>query len=350
MAVLGAWGWGAGNKTFYSDSGWTIDASHTLSTLAGRRHLNPNGYGGECALVVDTNLITTTPLVSTTARWFHAYIVPKNTGSPTTYVLHFLRSGGATFWVRVNSTGTVDLLSGTLYFAATLLASSGGAINPNVGHWFAIYANVSASGEAKVYVDGALVVSFTGNTQGAGSSDWDQVALAHNGVGSGGLTPEYCISDIIITDEGSTSPRPELFTQVIPVGGLASGNLTGNPITGASRYQNIDEGGSAGAVDNVDYNEGTAISDEDLYTTVDPTLDAASIAMVNVWGWAERSGAITQAQLSVKPGSTVYYQTAVTLPASGWQAFSYILETDPDTAAAWTDSALNSLEIGVKFS
>lgn len=350
MAVLGAWGWGAGDKSFYADAGWTINVNHVLVTDAAKRHLNPEGYGGEWALEVDTNGITTTPTQSTSARWFHAYIVPRVPASPTTFVLHFMRSTGASFWVRVNSTGVIELLTGTLYFAATVIATSAGTINPNVGHWYAIYAHVNNAGQARVLVDGTEVVAFTGDTQGAATAGWDQVALAHNGLGSGGIAPDYCISDIVITDDGPTSPLPELFTQVIPVDGTVSGNLTGVPTTGANRYQNIDEGGVNGAVENSAYNEGTVANDEDLYSTADPSLDADEIAMVNVWGWCSRSGGINQAELSVQTGGSVTYAAGVTLPASGWQAVPYYLETDPNTAAQWVTGTLASLRIGVKFS
>lgn len=344
MAVLLATSWEAGVKAFYSKAGYTFVGPQNLITTS-RTH----GGGSSYALDVRNNQDVATPAFSTTARWIHAYVTPVNSLSTETWVWTFVRNGGATFWVRVTSSGIVELLKGSFYFAATLLASSALPINPGVSHWFAIKLEaISVGGSAEVWVDGALVVSFTGNCQGAALPDWDQVYFASNGFGQSGLTPDYTIDDLIIVDDSTGRLPEQLCLGVRRPSSVVSGNLTGVPVTGSDRWQNISEV----PVDEASYNEAVNSGDEDEYGLTPLSVAGSTILCAVVWTTAERTGSLTQIEASVRSGSTIYYGAPETIAASGWSSHDLILETDPDTSAAWTPAAADSLTLraGARFS
>lgn len=344
MAVVLATSWEAGIKGYYSQAGYTIlGGSNVLTTL--RTH----GAGSAYALDVRDNQDVSTPVISTSARWVHAYVTPADSGSPQTYVWTFARSGGATFWLRIGANGAVSLLRGTLYFAASVVATGAAPINPAVAHWIAVKLDAqTVGGVAEVWIDGALVVSFAGDTQGAGTAGWDQVYFASNGFGQAGLTPDYTMDDLIITDDTTGRLAEQLCLGVRRPSSVFAGNLTGVPVTGSDRWQNVDDV----PADQSDYNEAAAPGDGDGYGLTSLTVAGGSILCVVVWTEAERSGAITQIEPSVLSGGTLLYGPAETIAASGWSSHALILETDPDTSVAWTPAAADSvtLRAGARFS
>jgi hypothetical protein len=343
MAVLLATSWEAGIESYYSQAGYTIVGVPNIVTTS-RTH----GAGSTYALDVRSNQDVATPVISTSARWVHAYITPADSGAPQTYVWTFVRSGGATFWVRIGAAGAVSLLRGTLYFAATVLATSGSAIDPAVPHWIAVKLDAqTVGGVAEVWVDGALVVSFSGDTQGAGSSGWDQVYFASNGFGQAGLTPDYTMDDLIIVDDTTGRLAEQLCLGVRRPSSVYAGNLTGVPVTGSGRWQNVDEA----PADQSDYNEASASGEQDGYDLTSLTVAGGSILCVVVWTEAERSGSLTQIEASVQSGGTLAYGPPETIAASGWSSHDLILETDPDTGLAWTPAAADSatLRAGARF-
>jgi len=345
MAVLLATSWEAGIKDYYSQAGYTIIGALNLITTS-RTH----GGGSAYALDVKNNQDVGTPTISTTARWVHGYITPVNPLSTQTYVLTFVRGGTATFWVRVGSGGYVELLRGYFLFMATVVATSSSPINPNISHWFAIKLEaLSSGGSAEVWVDGALVVSFSGDTRGHPSdSGWDQVYFASNNFGQSGLTPEYTIDDLIITDDSTGRLAEQFCLGVRRPSSVYGGTLVGTPETNADRWKNIDEA----PTDQADYNEASSSGEEDGYNLTNLSVPASSILCAVVWTEASRSGSLTQIEASVMSNGTLVYGAPETIAASGWSSHDLILETDPDTGTAWTPAAVDSITLraGARFS
>jgi len=345
MAVLLATSWEAGVKDYYLQAGYTINGILALVTTS-RTH----GAGSSYALDVRNNQDVAIPTISTTARWVHGYITPADSLSPQTYILTFVRNGTATFWVRVGAGGYIELLRGYFLFAATVVATSSSPINPNVSHWFAIKLEaLSVGGSAEVWVDGALVVSFSGDTRGHPSdSDWDQVYFASNGFGQAGLAPDYTIDDLIITDDSTGRLEEQFCLGVRRPSSVFGGNLVGTPETNADRWKNIDEA----PTDQADYNEASSNGDEDSYNLTNLTVSSSSILCAVVWTEASRSGSLTQIEASVVSNGTSLYGTPETIAASGWSSHDLILETDPDTGTAWTPAAADSITLraGARFS
>ncbi len=74
-----------------------------------------------------------------------------------------------------------------------------------------------------------------------------------------------------------------------------------------------------------------------------------SVLFVAVVVEGERAGAITGLELGTKGAGSVTYQTAQTLPGSGSGCVAVWLPEDPDTAAAWTESAVDALSLAVRL-
>jgi len=341
MAVLYATSFEGGSVAYMILAGWT---GSNLAIHSGTRvHRTLAGVGGSFAMdITGAGVLTRTPVFSTTSRWFHTYFAPQDADTPATAVFVFERSGAFTFTVRINPTGTIELIRGDT--AGTVVATSAGVINRGVPHWLAIQLLAAdAAGTCEVWSDGVLVVSFTGDTKAHTTlANWDQVRLV-----ASGFSADHTIDDVIVTDS-TTGRVVEHVAPVMVVDGVSSGNLTGVPVTGANRYQNVDEGGANGATSQTDYNQAVAVNDEDIYTLSDPPTPTSVLCAV-FWAEAARSGGITQAEIRVESGATTVSGPVEVLPASDYEANFYIRETDPDTAAAWTAAGLNAAKAGIKF-
>lgn len=339
MPVLYACSFEGGSTPFYQNSGWTMTTTTVVSTL--RRHLTPQGVGGSYTCDSPGGTLTSPGFAVGSARWVH--FAMQSRGAVGVINLGFLRSAGNTFFVRINGGGTIDLLRGAGNIAgATVVATSVLTVNMATMHWFAVqYTGLAAGGLCEVWVDGVLMVTFSGNTRGHATLDnWDQFQWnGVNGAGSNDIT----IDDVIITNAAGGRVA-EQFCQVMVPNAVVSGNLTGVPVTGSSRWQNIDEI----PVSQADYNEAAAISDEDLYEFSNPATPVSVLCAV-AWVEASRSGTITMVAPSVKVGATQVYATPTVLPTTGFAAVPYIRETDPATSLAWTGAGLNALQAGARF-
>lgn len=348
MAVTYACSFEAGLAAVYTSIGWTFGSLVTLSTSSALRHLDGSGVGGTYALAIDggANPSCVTPGLPTTSRWVHAWVAPRTPASPKTFVWSFLKSSGATFFVRFNSSGYIELLRGTFLFSATVIATSATTYGTGVGHWIAVeLLAASSGGAASVWVDGVELVTFSGDTAGAASDGWDQIGFAGTGWGTTGLTPDYGIEDLLLTD-ATTGRLDEQYCQVLRPVSVVSGNLTGTGSTGSARWENLDDA----PADTADYNAAAAADDEDLYGLGNLAASPEVVTVAAVWSYASRSGSgVTASRHRLVSGASDTYQASHTLPSSGWLGVVDLVEEDPATSAAWTEAALAGLQVGIQF-
>lgn len=90
------------------------------------------------------------------------------------------------------------------------------------------------------------------------------------------------------------------------------------------------------------------VGDYDLYDVESYPPASANIKAVNQIVWAKKTDATVRTMnLTTKSGATTTDSSAVTL-ATSYAGYSRLYETDPNTAAAWTVSGVNALQIGQK--
>lgn len=344
MAVLFACSFEAGRTSFYIEGGWAIGGDHA-GVGSSRVHVDPNGVGGDYALDLGGVTYVAIPTQDPAqAETVHFAWQPRAAGSPVQQIWEFTRNAGRTFIVRINTSGYIDLirLDGPI-FAGTIVASSATPIVLGTPHWFAIRLVAATSGgEVEVYVDGALVVSYTGNTQGHATLDgWDRFAPAGVDV----VGSDCTIDDVIVTDS-VTGVLAEHYAKAQRPASVVSGVLVGTPTTGSGRWANVSEDPASTS----EYNTASSSGDEDRYglTPIGTTPD--SILCAVVWVEGARSGGLTQIEALLSSGGTDAYSAApYVLPGSGHGVHSLLLEDDPDTAAAWTPAGLDAAVVGARF-
>ncbi len=343
MAILFFANFAAGTVAYYTSQGWAMGSSG-LSSVAGAQHRSPNGIGSTYALDLNNTGTITSPTIGGTPRFFHYYIVPQTPTSPNSESILFRKSGGVTASMSLRATGLIEVRRGTstTHTTNTLLATSTTAINRAVGHWVAVELNAQdAGGTFTVWVDGIQMVTFAGDTKGhATTAGWDSFDPKQT------PSDDDCfITDIIVTDN-TTGRLGEQYVQTLLPTSVDSGNLVGVAVTGANRYQNIDEIPTSQA----DYNHGAAVNDEDLYGYSDP--GTAFVVITTVVAAAEAitvaAGALANGEISYKRSGATSYG-AVNPVGTTWEAWDRVLDVDPDTGVAWTGANINAALFGVRF-
>lgn len=150
---------------------------------------------------------------------------------------------------------------------------------------------------------------------------------------------------------GSGAPAGPITGQS---GGRRTWQIWGNCTGTASNFALVDKppGALIGfpTAQTVDYIASSNAGDEDLYTLKDLTGTVASIACVQVSALLSKdSGGARTMDLRVKSGSAdaAGTQSNFAISTSPVQ-YSTVFETDPNTSAAWTGTAVNNMTAGVK--
>ncbi len=97
-----------------------------------------------------------------------------------------------------------------------------------------------------------------------------------------------------------------------------------------------------------DYVEDGTTGNRDIYTFDNSTDNFATIYGVIGWGYSKYvSGAINYHLVASSNGTE--NESSNRAASSDWHYDGYVLETDPDTSNAWTDSTINALKFGFEI-
>lgn len=260
---------------------------------------------------------------------------------------HFLFAGwgdsGATqhATIQVGTSGQIQACR-----AATVVASSAvGVIIPGAWNYIEFRATIAdAGGVIEIKVNGVQVVNFTGDTKNAGTAtNFDMVTLS----GATQTDPLVAYDDVYIANTLGSAPSNTFLGEVVvqtllPTGAGASTGLT--PIGSPNNWENVDEVPFSMA----DYNASNVVGAHDSYAmgNVDAATGTIYGVQTNVVASKTGVGAASLKPL-VRSGGTDYFDATAALTASP-TLLSAIRETDPATAAAWTVSGVNSVEVGAE--
>jgi hypothetical protein len=247
----------------------------------------------------------------------------------------------AIFW----STDTnVYFLRGTT--AGTILGSATVGTQP-VAQWHSYQFRVvihNTAGSFELRKNGATspIISLSGiNTRGATNNYTNHIQLTRPN------TNNVWCDDLLICDDTGTANNSwtgDIRIETMFADGVgASSDFT--PTGAATGWQ-------ANTTNNGDtsYSAGTTAGQQDLYAITDMPTNPTSIKAVIPFIIARKTdaGARTLA-VRVKSGSAEV--NATTNPSVGqtYTASSVVMETDPDTSAAWTKSAVDALQVGPRI-
>ena len=271
----------------------------------------------------------------------HLYLVASTLGS-----LQLWRGDGRTI-----------ATSGAPYTAygpnGTMLASTANGVIDAGWHYIELGATIdSSTGTATVCMDGATVLTFTGNTRNGGTLvNIDTIMQASAGfldvhdlvnVGIGSII----MDDLYIANSAGSVNNTLLgdvrVQTLAPTGAGSSTGLT--PTGSSSNYANVNEVPDSTAT----YNASSVSGTRDTYAMADLVSTSASVFGVQQTSVMFKSdaGAATM-KAAQKSGATVSYGATRTLSTSP-MLYRDMFEINPATSAAYTTSEVNALEAGAE--
>lgn len=222
------------------------------------------------------------------------------------------------------------------YTTNNVCTSASGLLSANgVWHYIELVLTRSATvGAVTVYCDGAAVATASGvNT---GSASIDAISMASDG--SFGTTRIF--DDLYVTNTAARVGERRIDT-LRPSADTAQKDWT--PSTGTTNFNLVNE---TVVNDDTNYVSSSTVGNKDLYDVADLPFTPASINAVQVTMVARKDDAGTrQSRSNLKSGATTANGATNSL-ASSYQMFRDMYETDPNTSAAWTASAVNAAQIG----
>jgi len=321
-------GWEVGDIGFYKQAGWNF--TWTPCALATTHvHKSSEQIGGQYSLFLSANSLVFTPNVDSSARWVHFWVYQEARGASYGSTFRFFNVIGSQISVNFVSTGHIVLRRGS--YTGAVLATSSLPISWG-GHWVAIEAVCQTSGGVcNIYVDGVLMVSYSGNTQGTVQPQWGFVCFWDS-------QEALYIDDLFITD-ATDGMQPEMYGYAMPV--VANGTSSWTPY-GLASWENV----STFSLTPVNYNLAPVLNFLDTYQTSYANPRSVTVGWVGV-----------NASVSSTGGLGVYTAASVgTLGLSsvklvgGPGTVASVVGVHPinaGTGLAWTQSDLGSLQIGL---
>lgn len=270
-------------------------------------------------------------------------------------LIMFRRNGGGSdqLSVHLNSNTSIEIRRGGGTgdqggIPGTLLATTAaGIISINVWHWieFKATCRTGVNGSAEVRLNGVTILSITGvNTANSGVDGIDQVRF---GSGASGSTTDNRWDDCIIWDT-TGSVNNDFFGDtrietLRPDGDTAQIDFT--PDSGVTNWTQIDDATQDG---DSTYVESAIPGDQDLYTTSDITGAPITFKAIQLVTYARKTDAGPGSISTViSEGTTITVNTPQVVVTS-FTFLNDIHEINPDTSAAWTQTEIDGMEIGIE--
>lgn len=269
-----------------------------------------------------------------------AHLCTTNAPNGGNRVVSFFGDGGATehvrLWLPTINEVRVSRLDGT-----QLVTYPTPAPVQNRWVYYEVYFKIADSGgRCTVKMDGVTVMDFTGDTKNGGTStNVDRVSWTGTGGSAGSYTDDFYICDSLGSSRNSFLGELRVF----PMQSTGAGSSTQFTPTGsASNWDNTNDTGT-----DATFNASATPGQRDTYAMADVSL-VGTVVGVQVTSRMKKSDAgAASAKAAIKSGATVAYGATRTLSSS---AVNYldVWEKDPNTAADWTQSGVNALEVGAE--
>jgi hypothetical protein len=240
--------------------------------------------------------------------------------------------------------GVVNIERGPTGSQTVLASSAAGAWSNNVWHYVEVSATISdTTGTVVVKVDGATVVTYTGDTKNGGTAnsvdmiEWQ----AYNG---GGI--HVWVDDLYIANDQGTINNDFLGdSRVYTLSPTGAGANTGWTPSTAPNWDCVNELPAS----STDYVFAGSAGLRDTYACADLPGSPAAVFGVNAVAIAKKTDAANRTVKTViRRGSTDYVDTTGLALSTADNVAVGLRETDPSTSAAWTVANVNAMEIGVE--
>lgn len=334
-----------------------FDLYDGTNALVGHRYADPNTgsysvnrtgrFTGSKAVQMPTGTGTSQRLtvpVSSGDNWAVGIAVnPQGSAS-----LSGITSGGDGFILFLNGTTVIakmgikadgSLVCGRGDFTTNIIGAASAAGILTVGSFAFIeveFTRHASAGVFKVYVNGVLLISNTGANTGASSID--NIAI-QNPSGGDGVT----IDDFYVAS-GATHLGECRVQTLVPSADTATKQWTAS--TGTNHAALVDEIPSNGDSDYI--SDGT-VGNKDLFDLADLSDSPANVYAVQPLMVARKDDATTrEIRTNTKNGATTTNGTTRAMGSSYRLWADTLMLTNPDTAASWTPSDINAMQLGVE--
>lgn len=340
--------WIEGFETFGTTNGNDMTGlrqKYTTDGVFGNLLVQDGRVGGKSCQWTNAARTLTTPNFGNKQTLVVGFGFKAATYSGNVEVLRFLEStatSGVHVTLQVTSTGEWELRRGT-GSGSTIATTSGAAISTGTWGYVELKMKIGNAGVGsyELRVNGINVLSDADeDTQNSGAAYTQQVMFR-----GGGSSTAFQLDDIYILDTSGSLNNDFLGSQKVvalyPNGAGDSTQFT--PSTG-NNYAAVDENP---ANDDTDYVESGTSGHLDLYSFDNPSLVNVKGVQINA-RLRESDGTPFSAYLVAKSGSTQSDGSSIAIGSATYLTKTRVLETNPDTSAAWTDSELDSAQFGVK--
>lgn len=309
-------------------------ASGTFSLVTGRT--------GNCARIVQVNNVSAflERVIDSQAEWYVGFAFRFSAAYIATHnFVRFVDGSTLQCEVSVDSSRRIVISRN-----GTVLATSTVTLNTNQWYYVEVHAVINnTTGVLDVHLDETSIVSVTGaNTRGGTNNSADRIQIG-DGAANGTAT-NIDFDDMYIAD--GTSSQTFLGDRAVKVTAPTGAGATTawTPSTGAN-WAAVDE---QPANDDTDYVSSATVNQVDTYAFADLGANVGAIDAVNVVLRARKDDAGTRQVAPVaRPGSTDRVGATKTLSTT-YQLVDNLWLTNPDTSSAWTRTAFNASEFGVK--
>jgi len=319
---------------------WTSQSNTTIDASNGRRS------GGALAgnIGASSNVIKT--LSSASASFVVGAAIKL--GAAVTLAIDLFRlfdAGTLQCGVKINPDLTLSVHRNN-----TVLTSGTSVTSLSVGTWAYIEFKVTiadsiGAGSCKVRINGVdvITVATSQDTKNSSNASANQVSI---GGGSGGGAAGTLIDDFYICDQSGGSNNDFLgdcrIDTLFPNADGSNSDFT--PSTGSTHYTLVDE-----ATPNTsDYVESSTVSHKDTWAFQNLSAITGTIYGVQVCSAALKDDAGARSIANTVKSSATNADGATQALSTSQVYYMDVWATDPNTAAAWTESAVNSAEFGVK--
>jgi hypothetical protein len=303
--------------------------------------------------------------------------------------------------LAVGNTGILSFNRGL----STSLGSTSSPMSFGCWHYIEVQVTIGSSGSATVKVDGATVISASGNTQSSGSAQVGGVLLGDtqifdsgtfyyddfyitdtNGAYNTGFLGDIKVSAQVPSGNGSTNNYSQNAANwaasapyavgvtfidpngniqrvstagtsksgthptwaTTPLGALTSDNSVVWTLIQTAPLSNYNFVNDVPPDDNSSYLSDATVNDKELYTF--PAMAGASVFAVAVNLRAEKDDASTRSVRALAKSSSTTVDNGTDFPLSQnvYMDYQGIFETDPNTSAPWTIAGVNAAQFGIK--
>lgn len=322
-------------------SRWTTYSGTNYNLTTGR-------FGGQCfraSSSTNTGSVQKSFSASATVSFGFAYQCTTDVTATSLRPHVILLSAGTTMvGFRFEENGAIDAYRLTGTTAGTLLGSSAdNVLALTTWHYLEFEVTISDTvGTIDVYVDGTSVLSLTGqDTRNGAPTTVNAIAIGNIGTSVAGMGIHLFDDLYVVNTLGRLGERR--VETLYPAADTAQSDFT--PLSGSDNYAMVDEATADG---DTSYVQASTVGNLDLYTIGAMSSTPTDIDAVQISAFAIKTDAAARTiNLTVKSGATTDDGSAKTL-AGSYGISDRLLLTDPDTAAAWTSTGVNSLQIGPK--